>query len=105
MLHQNGFVLGRALKTMVGLKPLTVTDLSDHIDFFEAFGVLRQAILATGDSLLELDIEMTDYNRPNAYPAPWQKDDTFVKGESLDYFFGMLFETHPEVLAFRKRRR
>ena len=90
---------------MVGLKPLTVTDLPADIEFFEAFGVLIQVILARGDSLPELDIEMTNYNRPNAYSAPWQKDDTFVKGESLDYFFGMLFETHPEVLAFRKRRR
>ena len=96
------FILGRALKTMVGLKSLTLTDLPDRIEFFEAFGVLGQAILARGDSLLELDIEMTSYNRPNAYSAPRQKDEMFVKGESLDYFFGMHFETHPEVLAFRK---
>ena len=54
---------------------------------------------------MELDTEMTNYDRPNAYSAPRQKDETFVKGESLDCFFGMLFETYPEVLAFRKRRR
>ena len=46
------FVLGRALKTMVGLKSLTLTDLPDCIDFFEAFGVLGQAILALCWSLI-----------------------------------------------------
>jgi hypothetical protein len=97
-------VLGRALKTMVGLKSLTLTDLADRYEFFEAFGTLGQAILARGDSLRSLDIEMTNFNRPNAYATAWLKDETFAKPEYLDYFFGLLFLTHPKVLASRARR-
>ena len=102
------FELGCALKQMSSIRSLTVTDIPDNPLFLEYLPFLGLGILSRGASLRELDIRITNFNRPNPYDDTWERvtedDEAFVKPESNDWFFGWLFPQSPEDLVEEYRR-
>ena len=89
--------LVRALSAMTQLRSLIVTDIPDQPGFPRYAPMLGQGIRSRKVSLRELDLEMTNFNRPNPYAAEWERDEIFPRYSSLDWFFNDLF-LDPEAL-------
>ena len=83
--------LVRALSAMTRLRSLVVTDIPDKPDFPRYAPMLGQGIRSREASLRELDLEMTNFNRPNPYAEEWERDEIFPRRSSLDWFFDNLF--------------
>lgn len=90
--------LVRALSAMSQLRSLAVTDIPDRHDLPLYAPMLGQGIRSLQASLRELDLEMTNFNRPNSYVNGWESDEIFVRRDTLGYFFDNLF-LDPEDLA------
>lgn len=89
--YQELEALVRALSAMTRLRSLIVTDIPDKPDFPRYAPMLGQGIRSREASLRELDLEMTNFNRPNPYIEEWKRDETFPRHSSLDWFFDSLF--------------
>ena len=83
--------LVRALSAMSQLRSLVVTDIPDSLNFPLYAPMLGQGIRSREASLRELDLEMTNFNRPNPYVNEWERDEMFAKPNSLDWFFNNIF--------------
>ena len=83
--------LVRALSVMTRLRSLVVTDIPDKPNFPRYAPMLGQGIRSREASLRELDLEMTNFNRPNAYANEWERDEIFPRRSSLAWFFDNLF--------------
>jgi len=87
--------LGRALVAIPLLKSLTITDMADHPNFLKLFPFLGLGIRSRAASLRDLDLSMTNHNRPDFYCDTWERvaveDEPFVKPAALDYFFSAIF--------------
>ena len=59
--------LGLALPSMHHLRSLTITDMPHDEDFVELFPFLGLGIVSRSASLRELDLSITNYNRPDQY--------------------------------------
>ena len=103
------FELGCTLRRMSSLKSLTITDIPDHPLFLKNLPYLGLGILSRGASLRELDIWITNYNRPDYYCDTFERvtieDEAFVKPDSLDWFFGLLFPQSPEDIEDDQREK
>ena len=95
--YQELEALVRALSAMTQLRSLVVTDIPDQPDFPRYAPMLGQGIRSRKVSLRELDLEMTNFNRPNSYAAEWKRDEIFPRRNSLDWFFNDVF-LDPEAL-------
>ncbi|KAL6716025.1 hypothetical protein ACLMJK_006987 [Lecanora helva] len=99
-MHSDAFELSGFLKDMPRLESLAVTDIPDRPDFLGALPYLGLGILSRAASLKELNLWMTNYNRPNYYSDKWydremEIDEVFVKPRSVDWFFDSLFFNLP----------
>ena len=83
--------LVRALSAMTQLRSLVVTDIPDKHDFPHYAPMLGQGIRSREASLRELDLEMTNFNRPNPYVEEWERDEIFPRRKSFDWFFNDVF--------------
>ena len=90
--------LVRALSAMPQLRSLVVTDIPDRHDLSRYAPMLGQGIRSRQESLRELDLEMTNFNRPNSYASEWERDETFARHDPVDWFFDNLF-LDPKDLA------
>ena len=90
--------LVRALSAMSQLRSLVVTDIPDRHDLSRYAPMLGQGIRSLQASLRELDLEMTNFNRPNPYVNKWERDEIFARRDPDDFFFDNLF-LDPEDLA------
>ena len=90
--------LVRALSAMSQLRSLVVTDIPDRHDLSRYAPMLGQGIRSRQASLRELDLEMTNFNRPNSYVKEWERDEIFARHGPLYWFFDDLF-LDPEDLA------
>lgn len=101
--------LGRSLVTMPVLRSLTITDMADHPSFLGLFPFLGLGIRARSASLRELDLSVTNCNRPDFYCDTWERvtveQEPFVKPADLDYFFSAIFPTSLEEIPECVRRR
>ena len=79
--------LGKALATMPRLVSLTITDLPDREEFISELGCLGTGIMACASTLRELDLEMTNFNRP----CSWGGNERFIEPEENGFFFSRLF--------------
>ena len=79
--------LGQMLTAMPRLASLTITDIPDRDEFVNSLEHLGKGILSCASTLRELDIEMTNFNRP----APWDRDERFLEPEEDGFFFRKLF--------------
>ena len=93
--------LGRMLPTMPRLLSLTITDIPVRRAFVERLKYLGKGILSCAQTLRELDLEMTNFNRPNF----WSEDERFIDDREIGYFFRQIFPyaEGEERLAWLKR--
>ena len=92
--------LGKALTVMPRLESLAITDIPDHEEFLTELEHIGKGIISCAPTLRELDIEMTNYNRP----AGWAGDEAFIEPEDNDFFFREIFAyTTDELAALCKR--
>ena len=98
----NCTLLGQALSHMSGLRSLTLTDLPDRPHFLRVFPRLGQGILARKASLRELDISMTNFNRPH---YGWEGDEVMIKPEIVGYLFSQIFPISRSWIAARTQQR
>lgn len=101
--------LGRALIIMERLESLTVTDMPDNYIFLDNFALLGLGIWSRRPSLKDLDLSVTNFNRPNRYCTTWERveseDEPFVKPDTFDYFFEKLFPKSPQDVDEGVRKR
>ena len=92
--------LVRALSAMSQLRSLVVTDIPDRHDLSRHVPMLGQGIRSRQASLRELDLEMTNFNRPNPYVNEWERDEIFARHRHgpVHRFFDNLF-LDPKALA------
>ena len=87
--------LGEALLSMNLLKSLTVRDIPDDARYLALLPFLGQGIISRAGSLRELDLSITNFNRPDFYDNTWRRisieDEPFVKPPERDYFLGKFF--------------
>ena len=87
--------LGISLASMHSLRSLTIADIPDDHEFIELLPFLGLGILSRGASLRELDLSVTNYNRPDQYCKTWERvsieDEPFIKPRTYDHFFKALF--------------
>ena len=95
--YQELEALVRALSAMTRLRSIVITDIPDQPDFPRYAPMLGQGIRSRKASLRELDLEMTNFNRPNQHVQEWERDEVFPRRNSLDWFFNDLF-LDPEAL-------
>lgn len=97
--------LGRALAVMPRLVSLVITDIPDRVEFLVELEHIGKGIKSCASTLRELDIEMTNFNRP----ASWDRDERFVEPKNDGLFFRKLFPCPPReellVLCERHARR
>ena len=79
--------LGQALHFMPRLVSLTITDVPDREEFLTYLGYLGKGILCCASTLRELNIEMTNFNRP----SPWERNERFIEPDDKGFFFRKLF--------------
>lgn len=93
--------LGQALTVMPKLESLAITDIPDREEFLSELEHIGKAIMSRASTLRELDIEMTNFNRP----APWARDEAFIESEDNGFFFRKFFPwtTKEEIFASCKR--
>lgn len=93
--------LGQALTVMPRLVSLVITDIPDREEFETEFEHIGKGIMSCASTLRELDIEMTNFNRP----ASWDHDERFLEPEERGFFFRKLFPcpTNEELLALCER--
>ncbi len=93
--------LGQALTIMSRLASLSITDIPDKEEFLIGLEYIGKGIISCASTLRELDIEMTNFNRP----ASWSTDECFVEPEENGFFFRKLFPCSPkrELLALCER--
>lgn len=96
--------LGQALANMPALVSLAITDIPDREEFTRRLKDIGKGIMSCASTLRELDIEMTNSNRPPA----WSKDERFVEPEEQGFFFRKLFPCpwieEPWALSWRQSR-
>ncbi len=102
--YQELEALVRALSAMSRLRSLVVTDIPDNPNFPRYAPMLGQGIRSREASLRELDLEMTNFNRPNPYANEWERDELFAKPNSLDWFFDNLFLDPKDLDEWNKRQ-
>ena len=90
--------LVRALSAMSQLRSLAVTDIPDIYELPRYAPMLGQGIRSRQTSLRELDLEMTNFNRPNPYVSEWERDEIFPRRQPVSWFLEDLF-LDPEDLA------
>lgn len=90
--------LVRALSAMSQLRSLVVTDIPARDDLLRYGPMLGQGIRSRQASLRELDLEMTNFNRPNSYANEWERDEIFARTHYVGWFFDSLF-LEPEELS------
>lgn len=83
--------LGQALKNMPRLASLTITDIPDRGEYMPGLEYIGKGIMSCASTLRELDIEMTNFNRP----APWDRDERFPEPDEDGFFFRKLFPCPP----------
>ena len=93
--------LGQALTVMPKLASLVITDIPDREEFLNELGYLGKGIMSCAPTLRELDIEMTNFNRP----LSWAGDERFVEPQDDGFFFRKLFPCPPkeELLGLCER--
>lgn len=99
--------LGRALVTMPLLKSLTIRDMADHPHFLKNYPFLGLGIRSRSATLKDLDLSMTNHNRPNFYDA-WEhtvENERFVKPATLNYFFSAIFPLSMDDIHVNARQR
>lgn len=79
--------LGRALTSMPRLESLAITGIPDQEEFLAGLGLIGKGILDCASTLRELDLEMTNFNRP----ATWSGDERFIEPEDVGFFFEKFF--------------
>lgn len=79
--------LGMALIVASRLESLTITDIPDREEFLSGLEYIGNGIISCAPTLRELDIEMTNYNRP----AEWASDEAFIEREDPEFFFRKIF--------------
>ena len=98
--------LGNALISMNSLRSLTITDMPDSHRFLRFFPILGLGILSRTGSLRELDLSITNSNRPDQYCTTWERigieEEPFEAPKSLDQFFKAFFpksddDVHEEI--------
>ena len=85
------FRLGQALTIMPRLASLSITDIPDKVEFLIGLEHIGKGIISRASTLRELDIEMTNFNRP----ASWSRDEHFLEPED-GFFFRKIFPCSPE---------
>lgn len=80
-------LLGQALTNMPRLASLTITDIPDRDEFLTGLEHIGKGIMSCASTLRELDIGMTNFNRP----ASWDRDERFTEPEDNGFFFRKLF--------------
>ena len=93
--------LGKALKIMPNLASLTITDIPDREDFVAELEHIGEGIMSCASTLRELDIEMTNFNRPRS----WDSVQPFIEPEDEGFFFRKLFPcpSQEELFALCER--
>ena len=95
--------LGKALVLMSSLKSLTVTEIPDDQRFIRLLPFLGLGILSRSATLRELDLSLTNFNRPDLYCQTWERhsieDEAFVGPEDFDYFFRAIFPESPDEVS------
>ena len=89
--YQELEALVRALSAMTRLRSLVVTDIPDQPSLPRYAPMLGQGIRSREPSLRELDLEMTNFNRPNTYAEEWEREEMFPRRSTLNWFFDHLF--------------
>ena len=87
--------LGHAIASMTRLKSLTITDVPDDDDFLDELPFLGHGILLRGQTLRELDLCVTNYNRPDYYCKTWMAinldEEPIVGPSTWDRHFNAFF--------------
>lgn len=83
--------LGMALTIMPSLASLAITNIPDREEFLKELKHIGKGILSCASTLRELDIEMTNFNRP----ASWDKDERFIEPKDNGSLFCKLFPCPP----------
>ena len=98
------FELGYVLRKMTSLRSLTITDMPARSTFVSLFPFLGLGILSTAKTLRELDLTMTNYNRPDH--GTWQDgptpDEIFLKPGEAGMYFNKLFLELPENTEYHQ---
>ena len=84
--------LRQALATMPSLGSLAITDIPDREEFLIGLEQIGKGILSCAATLRELDIEMTNFNRP----VSWDGDERFIQPKDVGFFFRKIFSCPPE---------
>lgn len=87
--------LGQVLTVMPRLESLAITDIPDREEFLTELKHIGKGIISCASTLKELDIEMTNYNRPPS----WGRDQAFIEPEDDGFFFRKLFPYTTEELS------
>ena len=93
--------LGKALTIMPRLESLAITDIPDREEFLTELEHIGNGIISCAPTLRELDIEMTNFNRP----AEWARDEAFIERGDPGFIFRKIFPwiTKEEDLALCKQ--
>ena len=94
-------VLGSALRDMTSLRSLTIFDMPDQSPFVRVFPFLGLGILSRSQSLRELDLAMTGYNRDEGDLRKFEGSGKtgFVKAPLPGQAFNRIFLELPEDMS------